>query len=228
MKRMMIQGMVAFALACAVATGSRAADVLPLNLHQLTAGAQTIFEGKCLANRVERDPQSGLIFTRTTFEVLDSLKGSVGVRHEIRQYGGIFPDGSGLLVASLPHYSPGERVILFLHAPSSKGLTSPVGSGQGKFLVSPREDIPGFRVRNMLQNQSLFQGMRADSLARRDAQGRILPEDRPIRNALKTGNRGIDLTEFKTLVRRLSDTPLPPDLAIRGARKIQSAQEAAQ
>jgi hypothetical protein len=47
-------------------------------------------------------------------------------------------------VAGMPRFEPGEEVLLFLHAPSALGLTSPVGLGQGK--IDLVRDKSGRRV----------------------------------------------------------------------------------
>jgi hypothetical protein len=41
----------------------------------------------------------------------------------------------GEATEGLPRFEVGEELILFLYGDSSRGLTSPVGFGQGKFKV---------------------------------------------------------------------------------------------
>jgi hypothetical protein len=42
---------------------------------------------------------------------------------------------------SHPIYRVGERLMLFLHAPSKLGLTSPVGGSAGRFAIDQVERI---------------------------------------------------------------------------------------
>lgn len=195
-------------------TKAFAGDVRKFNLEEITAKSHTIFEGKCIASRVERDAKTGLIVTVATFEVTDSLKGDNPQQREIRQYGGIFPNGDGVLVAGLPRYSPGAHSILFLHKPSPKGLTSPVGMMQGKFDVAARADGTGYQVVNGLGNLGLYRGMESDRLVRHDPKGKVLKEDAGIPRVMtRDTGKGVDRDDFKALVRRLVANPSSSDVS---------------
>jgi len=201
---------------------ARAGDVRPLNLHEMTARAGKIFEGACLETQVERDQATGLLITVSTFEVRDWLKGSGGKQIQVRQYGGILPGGSGIVVAGMPRYAVGERVILFLHSPGRTGFTSPVGLMQGKFALVAKADGSGYRVLNHLGNHGLFQGMSARELLgqdkaaaseqkasaiTREASSQETTMRSAMARAMASGQKGPDLDDFKTLVRRLVETP---------------------
>ena len=65
------------------------------------------------------------------------------------------PPGGHLRTPELPG---GQEVLLFLHADSSKGLTSPVGLQQGVFAVGKQEG-GGATVVNALKNRNLAFGL---------------------------------------------------------------------
>jgi hypothetical protein len=117
---------------------SRAAatTVLPLDLAALTSAADRVFMGKVVALRSGRDGR-GLPATWTTFQVEESLKGTLPRTLEIKQIGTEAPlaDGAIYRVPALPRYEVGDEVILFLHPDSAAGFTSPVGLGQGRFRI---------------------------------------------------------------------------------------------
>jgi len=120
---------------------ARATSVLPLYLDQIIDGAAIAFHGSCIGNRVERDTQTGMIATYTTFQVQDVLKGQVAPVHTIKQIGGRLPGAAGSIevrrIEGVPQFEVGESYVVFLYGASSAGFSSPVGLGQGKFDVLP-------------------------------------------------------------------------------------------
>ncbi|MBK8571012.1 MAG: hypothetical protein IPN81_14430 [Nitrosomonadales bacterium] len=56
---------------------AHAMSVLPLYLDEIINDAAIAFQGKSLENHSERDPQTNLIVTYSTFEVQEVLKGKV-------------------------------------------------------------------------------------------------------------------------------------------------------
>ena len=120
---------------------ARATSVLPLYLDQIIDAAAIAFHGSCINNRVERDTQTGLIVTYTTFQVRDVLKGRVAPAHTIKQIGGRLPGAAGSIevrqIEGVPQFEVGESYVVFLYGVSSAGFSSPVGLGQGKFDVLP-------------------------------------------------------------------------------------------
>jgi hypothetical protein len=116
-----------------------AMSVLPLYLDQIVDGAALVFEGSCTGNRSERDPQTGMIVTYTTFQVDEVLKGVAGPMHTIKQIGGQIPgETTGLRVSRIegvPGFEVGGRYVVFLHGVSPAGFSSPVGLGQGSFRL---------------------------------------------------------------------------------------------
>ncbi len=126
-------------LSFTTALPASALSILPLPLDRIVDSATLAFQGKCLSNRTERDPQTGLIVTYTTFQIQDALKGSLSDTHTIKQIGGQLAgaDDSTLVkqIEGVPRFEPGESYVLFLNGISSAGFSSPVGLGQGTFKL---------------------------------------------------------------------------------------------
>ena len=133
--------LVVFLLCLMSALPARATSVLPLYLDQIIDGAAIAFHGNCIDNRVERDIQTGLIVTYTTFQVQDVLKGQAAPVHIIKQIGGRLPSAAGSIevrrIEGVPQFEVGQSYVVFLYGVSSAGFSSPVGLGQGKFDVLP-------------------------------------------------------------------------------------------
>lgn len=146
-----------------VALSARATMVLPMNFSQLAGGADRIFIGTCSSVK-EGQTAEGLPFTEYTFTVLEGFKGQVGETVTFRQVGQLAPRryndklAQVFRVPGMPVYRPGQKALLFLHADSRIGLTSPVGLFQGAFLLST--DLAGAEVAvNGADNANLFRGM---------------------------------------------------------------------
>ncbi len=125
-----------------------ALSVLPLYLDQIIDTAAVAFQGNCIDNRVERDVQTGLIVTYTSFQVEDVLKGQVGASHTIKQVGGRLAGDAAMVneIEGVPRFAPGQRYVVFLNGVSAAGFSSPVGLGQGRFNVLP--DAAGAQITN--------------------------------------------------------------------------------
>ena len=102
---------------------------LPLNVGQLTQRAGIIFSGKVTAVKPERSAASDEVTSVViTFQVEQAIRGTrVGQQLTIHEWAGLWAAGE--------RYRVGERLMLFLHAPSKLGLTSPVGGAAGRFSV---------------------------------------------------------------------------------------------
>lgn len=135
----------ALLLGLSLALPASAATVRPLGLDEIIDSATTAFQGTCVGNRTERDPQTNLVVTYTTFAVTEVLKGTVPATHTIKQIGGRLP-GEGLAyhVEGIPTFVVGEEYVVFLAGVSSAGFSSPIGLGQGQFAV--RRDAAGQAV----------------------------------------------------------------------------------
>ena len=65
---------------------------------------------------------------QVTFQVEQAVRGArIGQTLTIREWAGLWSSGE--------RYHVGERLMLFLYAPSKIGLTSPVGGPAGRFAV---------------------------------------------------------------------------------------------
>ena len=152
----------------AFAGSAAATTVLPLDLRELTGRADRIFLGRVEDVRSGRDA-SGLPAVWTTFAVDESLKGQAGSHVTLKELGTSF-GGSGTVVtphAGIPRHRLGESVVLFVHADSTLGFTSPVGLGQGCFRI--REQDGGRVVENDVGNRNLAVEGAAAARAQRGA-----------------------------------------------------------
>jgi hypothetical protein len=115
-----------FAILC-LATTAQALTVRALSLDELLARAERVVHAQCLSVT----PVAGrgeLPVVEIALAVEETLKGEARERLVIRQLAGRFRH-------LLPTCRVGDEVVLFLHAPSRFGLTSPVGLGQGFLQV---------------------------------------------------------------------------------------------
>lgn len=131
--------------------------IRPMNLQQLTEGAEIIFEGECTAIRSGKDPASGLMATWFTFRVTNVLKGKLDEEFTLKQYGG--QEGDVEVTSPSARYEPGESVILFLYGISRLGFSSAVGLTQGKFSIKVIPDTQTRYVTNGMPSMILFDKM---------------------------------------------------------------------
>jgi hypothetical protein len=138
---------------------SFATQVRRLNIEQLTAKAGRIVSGRCVGHRVSRDATLGLPVAEVTILVDRALKGAGDRRLTFRMLAG------GDSLDGVPSFRVGEEVILFLYPSSAAGLTSPVGLGQGRFLIE-HDKKGGSRAVNALANRGLLHNISTDTLGR--------------------------------------------------------------
>ncbi|NIR51917.1 hypothetical protein GWO43_25420 [candidate division KSB1 bacterium] len=145
--------------------------LLHRNLKELVTIADRVFIGKCISVQgTEVQLSGGKIYaTEYTFEVSESLKGSVGDVITFRQYGLSKPKqvGDELMyygkIPAMPTYNENEAYMLFLGRDSKLGLTSPVGLFQGAFSI--QQDNYGRQVAvNGIFNRGLFKDMDASEI----------------------------------------------------------------
>jgi hypothetical protein len=112
-----------------------AATFQPQILQQLVRGAGIIFSG-CVTFVGHASPNSGQnpASTTVTFQVEHAIRGSSpGQSLTIHEWAGLWAGGE--------RYRLGERVLLFLYAPSKLGLTSPVSGSMGRFSMSSQGNV---------------------------------------------------------------------------------------
>lgn len=151
-------------VACFV-TAVPASRVRPMNLEELTARAERIFQGRCTAVEPVIDNGPGPERIRVTFQVERAVKGSPPAELTVR----VLADPTGMAgepgAGGTSRFRPGERVILFLYGESESGLTGPVGLGQGKFTIL--EDKQGRQISvNGFDNEILFRGLSREASTR--------------------------------------------------------------
>ena len=121
-------------------------DTIPMNLEEITNASDRIFSGKCIKAEETQD-ENNLPVIKYKFEVKDNIKGVKGEEIAFKQWQPTARDGG---------YEVGKKYILFLFPDSEKGLTSPVGFSQGKFLVETTGII---RRKEVVINKSNNRGL---------------------------------------------------------------------
>ena len=186
------------ALLCiAAAVGGRSAQAQflyrQLNLAQMTQRASVIVQGHVTGVRYEPMPGYPHIDTvLVTVQVAQALKGDVGQTYTFREF---IPPGQSRMVRKRG-YMVGERLVLFLSAPSNYGLSSPLGKQQGTFRVT--EDSQGNKyVANEAGNVRLFAGV-SEVVSKA---GGTLSEPPSELQALE--NRPVPLNKFVSIVKEL-------------------------
>ena len=102
---------------------------VPVDLGAITQHAGMIFAGTVLKiEPVRVASSSDLASVQITCEVEQGIRGTrAGQILSFREWAGLWTAG--------PRYRIGQRLMLFLYAPSAIGLTSPVGGRMGQFVV---------------------------------------------------------------------------------------------
>ncbi|RPI25830.1 MAG: hypothetical protein EHM61_13330 [Acidobacteria bacterium] len=157
---------------------------------ELVQRADRVFHGKCLT-RESRGENASVPIVEYTFEVKKAIKGvAEGERVVFRQVDGSEVGEPG--IPGVPQYAVGQELVLFLKKESRRGLTSPVGLGQGAFVVK-KNGRREAEVVNFVRNRNLLIGLsEADQTA-------IAPQEF---QALKPG-QPIPLSHFSSLVARV-------------------------
>lgn len=174
-----------------------AISVRTVNVVEMVEKAEKVFHGKCLS-RQNLEDSTNLPIVEYTFEVRQAIKGvSDGEIVVFRQVDGT--EGGRPGIRGIPQYDVGQEFLLFLRKESPRGLTSPVGMGQGTFRV--HKNGPGkIEVMNLAGNRNLLLGLSDDQIAGLGAQN--------VR-ALASG-RAISLTSLASAVTRVINFN-PPD-----------------
>ncbi len=100
-----------------------------LSFDQLTARAGIIFSGA-----VQKVDSNDASVTHVTFSVDEGIRGTFsGQTITLNEWKGSMPGGA--------RYRAGEKLLIFFHAPSPNGLTSPVGGSAGVVRFADAETI---------------------------------------------------------------------------------------
>ena len=124
-----------------------------LNLPEMVRLADRVFLGRCLSAQEKPGASIFSVVAEYVFEVRQGMKGAQSEEQVVFRQ--VRSGQAGVKVLSgIPSYQKGEEVLLFLHADSRWGLTSPVGLSQGVFhLVAGGDGTMG--LLNGLQNRNL-------------------------------------------------------------------------
>jgi hypothetical protein len=122
-------------------TGPRTSPVGPIAigsqqniLQQLVRSAGLIFTGRVISVSAGSSGEPERSATAITFQIEHALLGTAaGKVITIREWGGLWNRGE--------RYRAGERVLLFLYAPSKLGFTSPVSGTFGRFAVNSHDQV---------------------------------------------------------------------------------------
>jgi len=139
---------------------SSALVVKNVNLADMTHTAEYIFSGECTGRVLRYNHELDREVYDYTFRVDHMIKGAAQEAFTVTM--------SKMLVdlGQVPTFSPGEEYVVFLYGKSPKGFTSPVGAGQGKFLVQTARDCAK-TVSNERNNHNLLKGMDKEGLKKR-------------------------------------------------------------
>ena len=124
-----------------------ATSVLRMSLQDIAGKASFIFYGRVVANEVRNDPDNNTVATYTTFRILENVKGMTGDTYTIKQLGGHVPGSQQTVIAyGIPQFKVNQEYVLFLPEKSRIGFSSPVGLGQGSYLVYREHGIAKVQV----------------------------------------------------------------------------------
>jgi hypothetical protein len=114
-----------------LALSAGATTILRVNFDELVRLSHAVARGKCISTETRMDNEN--IWTFTTFEVEETLKGSAAGQITIRMPGGKLGHMTST-VDAVPQYRAGEELVLFL-LPTGQGDYSVLGWVQGTFRV---------------------------------------------------------------------------------------------
>lgn len=127
----------------------RATTLARLSLDDLAVAADAVARVRCTG--AEARWENGSIWTVTTLEVLETMKGNLTAEIAVRLPGG----RAGHLIATVdgtPRFSPGEEAVVFLERSRAGGFTI-AGWAGGTFRIS-RD--PRTRMETVTQDSSAF------------------------------------------------------------------------
>lgn len=112
-----------------------ASTILGIDVDQLVADAEFIFEGQVIHRETRQEQVSGLINTYVTFSVIDVIKGDyAGDSLELKFMGGVF-NGQIVEVSGLVIPADGEEGIYFVESLDTDMLNPLLGWSQGHYLI---------------------------------------------------------------------------------------------
>lgn len=118
--------------------GVEAGTAVRLGIPELVQSSDLIVEARVLS--AYSFQERGRIETEFLLEVSRTFEGPDESYRAVRLPGGVLEDGSGMMLAGMPHLSAGEEVLLFLTQEGRTGVRMPVGLAQGKLRLIQRPD----------------------------------------------------------------------------------------
>ncbi|MCB9547113.1 MAG: hypothetical protein H6706_14870 [Myxococcales bacterium] len=132
-------------LALLLAAGTASATIVQsLSLDEISRKADVIVHGTVVEQSTAWNETRTRIYTVTTVEVKDRVKGQGETRIRIRQLGGTV-DGITQSIVGNARMAKGEEVVLFLTRDTAKDLHYVVGMAQGKYAVDRQAPEPVVR-----------------------------------------------------------------------------------
>src|SRR5947209_3091754 len=114
-----------------------------MSVEDLTRASTNVVVAQAVESRTEWNADKTMIFTITTFQVSESLKGQVPRTIAVRQMGGRVPHYEQK-VAGVRHWQAGDQAVLFLHpSVAGDGTMAVTALMQGDFRVVQAADQPG-------------------------------------------------------------------------------------
>ena len=169
-----------------------------VNLAYLTQRADVIVQGRVVGVRYEGLPGYPNVPTvRVTLEVERMLRGPAVERYTFRE---MLRPKDQYRRAGKRGYVAGERLLVFLPAPSEYGLSSPLGREQGRFHIG-RDQRGREVIANEFQNAGLFKNVPEKA----EEQGLSLSEDELRTASVRQGT--VDLKDFLLLLKSLAKLP---------------------
>lgn len=162
----------AMGIAGLAVTPGFATSMAPQNLAALAKSAQDIVVGEIA--RITEGRQGNLPYLEVEVNISEAIQGTPGRTLTFRQFGmqskQSEENGRRFIgqIPSMPQFTVGESVILFLGRPSSLGFRTTVGLQQGKFTV-----LSGNAV-NAFQNNGLFKNVPTGGATLNDKQKAML------------------------------------------------------
>jgi hypothetical protein len=120
-----------------------AATVVPQSVEQLTDKSTHVVEARVLAQQSAREEGPAGIYTRSTLQPLEALKGVVGERLLVRQAGGTVGNAQVELPGDA-RLQVGERVLIFLHCATERSYCTVVGLAQGVYHLDRGQAVRDF------------------------------------------------------------------------------------
>ena len=130
-KRMILLGLI---LGCLQASTAWAATLRALKLADLVRGADVIFVGTAVSSVSAWNAEHSRIYTRTTFQVEEYLKGHTGGTIVIETLGGGV-GGIGMRVPGMPAFNVKGKHLLFVRTGRVTGTHRVLGWAQGNLRV---------------------------------------------------------------------------------------------